>query len=509
MSADSRPLFTDLYQWTMAQAYFESGKAFQPAVFELFFRECPFGGEYAIMAGHERIKEILENFKLEDSEWEYLSKLPHFRSVNWSELKKHFHLKDVELRAVSEGEPVFPRTPIVQVEGPLFKIQLLESALLNAVNCSVLCSTYARRIRQIAGKRRLIEFGLRRAQGPDGAMSATRAAYIGGFDGSSNVLAGMRWKIPVYGTMAHSFVQSFEQMNDELLNWNGKSIHEIFKRHRIHPQINAGELASFLAYARSYPDSCLLLVDTYDSLASGLPNAIHVFKILRELGHEPLGIRLDSGDLVYQSKEARRMLNEAGFEKASIFASNDLSEGIIASLQNQGAQIDAYGIGTHLVTCKDQPALGAVYKLVEINSHPRLKVSEQTSKITIPGAKNLYRLFGKDKKALLDLMQTRNEPSPQAGESLWALHPFDAFKKAQVTPSEVRPLLKTIFKNEEFTGELDLNSARERSILSIQEFREDILRREYPTPYKVSVSSNLRTQLENCLKEANPTRHLA
>jgi nicotinate phosphoribosyltransferase len=243
-------------------------------------------------------------------------------------------------------------------------------------------------------------------------------------------------------------------------------------------------------------------------MGSGILNAIHVFKILRDLGHRPLGIRLDSGDLVYQSQQARRLLNSAGFKDVSIFASNDLSEGIIASLQTQGSEIDAYGIGTHLVTCKDQPALGAVYKLVELNSHPRLKISEQTSKISIPAAKNVYRLIGKDGRALLDLLQHRQEEAPRAGEALWALHPFDPFKKAQVTPSQVRPLLTEVFKNGEWISSIDLEDARRKSLRSLEELRPDILRRENPTPHKVSLSQELRRTLEDSLQREAPAKHL-
>lgn len=509
MSAAASPLFTDFYQWTMALSYLQNNKAHDAAVFEMFFRECPFGGEYAIMAGHDRIRRVLESFSLSETEWKFLESLPGLDLASLKLLRPHMHLKDVWVRGIAEGEPVFPRTPILQVEGPLFKVQLLESALLNAVNFPVLCATYARRIRQVAGKSKLVEFGLRRAQGPDGAMTATRSSYLGGFDGTSNVLAGMTWNIPVYGTMAHSFVQSFLKLDDENLNWSGKSIRSLFDQHRPTSPTHEGELAAFLSYAKSFPDACLLLVDTYDALGSGVPNAIATFKILRELGHKPLGIRLDSGDLVYQSKEARLLLDEAGFASASIFASNDLSERIIASMQSQGAAIDAFGVGTHLVTCKDQPALGAVYKMVEIKNEPRLKVSEQTTKISIPGAKNIYRLSGKDGRYLLDLLQLKAEAPPTPGKSLWAHHPFDAFRKAEVTPSSVKQLLEPLFENGIWTPAIDLQAAQLRSTESLKNLREDILRRENPTPYKVSISDNLKTTFEHCLQQEAPRRHLA
>jgi len=509
MSAAASPIFTDLYQWTMALSYLENKKAHDSAVFEMFFRECPFEGEYAIMAGHDRIRQVLESFSLTEKEWSYLESLPELQPSKLQALKPHMHLNDVRVFGIAEGEPVFSRTPILQVEGPLFKVQLLESALLNAVNFAILCTTYARRIRQVAPNHKLVEFGLRRAQGPDGAMTATRSAFLGGFDGTSNVLGGMNWGIPVFGTMAHSFVQSFTSFTDDLLDWNGRSIQDLINKHRPSQPTHQGELAAFLAYAKSFPKSSLLLVDTYDAMASGVPNAICTFKILRELGHTPLGIRLDSGDLVYQSKEARRLLDEAGFQSASIFASNDLSERIIASLQAQGSAIGGFGVGTHLVTCKDQPALGAVYKMVEIENEPRIKISEQTAKISIPGAKNVYRLVGKDGRYLLDLMQLASEPPPQPGKAIWAHHPFDPFRKAEVTPSAVIELLTPLFENGAWISKIDLQASKASSAKSLKLLREDILRRENPTPYKVSLSENLKETLEHCLKQEAPRRHLA
>lgn len=507
MHGDSSPLFTDLYQWTMAAAYWKSGKAKQRACFEMFFRECPFGGEYAIMAGLDRVKEILDHFRLDDQDREFLEGLPGFSSALLREIQKQMNLEGVCVRAIPEGSPIFPREPLLQVEGPLFKVQLLESALLNAVNFASLCATYACRIRQVAGERQLVEFGLRRAQGPNGAMTASRASYVGGFDGTSNILAAQKWNIPCYGTMAHSFVQSFTHLQPEDLSWNNTDLRS-FLSDDLRPG-HRGELAAFIQFAKSQPESCLLLVDTYDTLGSGVPNAIRVFKMLRHFGYSPRGIRLDSGDLVYQSVEARKMMNEAGFSDALIFASNDLSESIISSLQQQGAQINSYGVGTQLVTCMEQPALGGVYKLVEIDGQARLKISEQTNKISIPGKKEIYRLMGKDGTLLLDLLQLSGEPAPQAGQNLTAYHPFDPLKRVQISPAQVRPLLATVFEDNQWIYPLDLEQARERCATEVQALRADIRRRDFPTPYKVSLSEKLKKKFDQCLAEEAPFRHLA
>lgn len=505
-------LFNDLYQLTMARAYLSSRSAKSKAVFELFFRKCPFGGEYAVFSGLQLVREILENFSFEKEEIRFLKNLPNFKDADESFFTQleNLDLKDIEVWGLEEGQLAFPRIPLLQVRGPLYKLQLLETSLLNAINYSTLVATYARRLRLVAGESRVIEFGMRRAQGPNGAMTASLSSFIGGCDASSNVLAGMQFGIPIVGTMAHSFVQSFVDIREEDLNWNGQDISSLFKEVLMEDklQTHRGELGAFLAYAKAFPTSALFLVDTYDSLRSGIPNAIRIFKILRKLRYPITGIRLDSGDLVYLSQQARKKLDEAGFSDAQIFASNELTEDIIESLQKQGAEINAYGVGTHLVTCYDQPALGGVYKLVEIDDLPRLKRSDQTEKTTLPGPKQVYRLYGKNSQMLLDYVCLVQEPSPQPGQKLETLHPFDPFKKAVLVPEKVEVLLKPIFKAGQWLPKESVHDCRQKSLDRMKNLRHDISRRQNPTPYKVSVSPKLKKLFEQLYLEASPPAQL-
>ncbi|TVQ78789.1 MAG: nicotinate phosphoribosyltransferase [Bradymonadales bacterium] len=510
--SSASPLFTDLYQISMALACIDSNRDKQTGVFELFFRECPFGGEYAILSGHHQVRELLEGCRFQDSDIEYLKKVPSLASVPSESFDalKEFDLNDVEVDMIEEGRPVFPRLPLLQARGPVWKLQLIESGLLNALNFSSLVSTYARRIRRIAPTQQLIEFGLRRAQGPNGAMTATRASFIGGFDGSSNVLAAKNFGIPVYGTMAHSFVQSFFGPELDDFCWDDKDSRSEIKQICAEDslQTNQGELTSFFYFAKSFPENSLLLVDTYDSLQSGVPNAIRVFKFLKARGHKPLGIRLDSGDLVYLSQQARKLLDEAGFQGAKIFASNDLSEEIIDSLLSQGAKIDAFGVGTRLVTCYDQAALGGVYKLVELEGQPRLKISQQTEKMVLPGAKSAYRVYGDNGEALLDYLCLRSEPPPKPGEELLALHPTDPLKRVRVIPRRVEALLKPQFREAQFLAKLSLEESRTRSLEDLKSIREDILRRKNPAPYKVSVSPKLRDCFLKLFEKESPPKEV-
>lgn len=487
-------MFTDLYQLTMAKAYWTSGKSTQESCFELFFRTCPFDGEYLVVAGFENLKAYLENFSFSENDIEYLKSLPAFQSDSDEFLKylKSIDLSDVTVTGLPEGSLAFPREPILQVTGPLLKVQILESALLNAINFSSLVATYARRLREASGDyKQLVEFGMRRAQGPNGALTASRSSIVGGFNSTSNVQAGAKYEVPVVGTMAHSFIQSFQSLSEVV--WREENWKEKFSDLRKDfPQTNEGELAAFVSYAQTYPAGCLLLVDTYNSLQSGIPNAILVFKVLKELGYKPLGIRLDSGDLVYLSKEARRMLDSAGFQEAIIFASNELSEEIIYSLKEQGAKIDGYGVGTKLSTCFEQPALGGVYKLVQIENSPRLKLSEQTEKSVLPGKKKVNRLYNADGKMLLDLLQLDSEPTPAIGKPISALHPFDVLKKANVSAAKIENLLQPIFQNNSWVMPLNIKDAQNRCSQQMQLLREDIKRRNNPTPYKVSVTKKLR-----------------
>ena len=370
--SSSLALLTDLYQLTMGYGYWRNQMHQRRSAFHLFFRSCPFQGEYAIAAGLEPSVQWLTEFKVASEDVDYL------RTLLGNDGEKllsedfltaiHGMTLEVDVDAIPEGTPVFPNQPILRVTGPLWQCQWIETALLNLINFQTLIATKAARVCQAARGESVLEFGLRRAQGIDGAISASRAAYIGGCAATSNVLAGRLLGIPVRGTHAHSWVMSFDD-----------------------------ELSAFYAYADALPNNCVFLVDTYDTLA-GVRNAIEVGKLLRQRGHEMLGIRLDSGDLAELSIAARALLDEAGFERASIVASNDLDEHEIQRLKASGAQIAVWGVGTNLVTARDQPALGGVYKLGAIQNEsgewqPRIKLSELAIKTSTPGIQQVRRYY--------------------------------------------------------------------------------------------------------------------
>ena len=382
-------LLTDLYELTMMNGYWRTGRHDSAASFEYFFRELPAHNGFAIAAGLEQLLDHLEGFRFDDADLAYLTSLRIFPDDFIA------YLRDFRLRcdvwAVPEGTAVFPHEPLLRVEAPLAEAQLLETAVLNALNYPTLVATKTARICLAAEGEPIMEFGLRRAQGPDGALSGSRAAYVGGAGSTSNVLAGKLFGIPVRGTHAHSWVMSFDD-----------------------------ELTAFRAYASLYPDSCLLLVDTYDTLTSGLPNALTVFQELRAAGRDPrAAIRLDSGDLSRLSKAAYRLFTGAGFPDPLIVASNELDEDLIADLKRQGARINSWGVGTHLITSSNHPALGGVYKLVATSDaagdwEPRIKTSSNPAKMTDPGRKRVVRYRDSEGRPLGDVMYLADE-KPQPG----------------------------------------------------------------------------------------------
>ncbi len=368
----SLSLLTDLYQLTMAHGYWKAGVAEREAVFHLFFRKNPFQGGYAVAAGLETAIEFLSRFRFDASDLEYLGSLrgnddrPLFEADFLAALGAMEWACQVD--AVPEGTVVFAHEPLLRVRGPILQAQLVETALLNIINFQTLIATKAARICRAARGEPVLEFGLRRAQGVDGGLAASRAAYLGGCAATSNVLAGKLYGIPVKGTHAHSWVMLFDD-----------------------------EISSFRAYAAAMPNNCVFLVDTYDTI-EGVRTAIEVGRELREQGHELAGIRLDSGDLAHLSKQAREMLDAAGFPDAAIVASNELDERVISSLKEQGATIGVWGVGTRLATAYDQPALGGVYKLTAVGGangalEPKIKLSEQTIKISTPGELQVRRYF--------------------------------------------------------------------------------------------------------------------
>ncbi|XP_030384271.1 nicotinate phosphoribosyltransferase isoform X2 [Scaptodrosophila lebanonensis] len=512
-----QPLLTDLYQITMAYAYWKSGKTDDQAVFDLFFRSNPFHGEFTIFAGLEECLKFLDSFHYSDSDIEYLRQtLPEGIENEFFEYLGNLTARDVTLYAIDEGTVAFPRVPIIKIEGPLIIVQLLETTLLTLVNYASLMATNAARYRMVAGKHvKLLEFGLRRAQGPDGGLSASKYSYTGGFDGTSNVLAGKLFNIPVKGTHAHAYITSFSSVGElktRLLKHKQTGITEDLLEHAIrHRQLlshlldvsteesSEGELAAMVSYAIAFPDGFMALVDTYDVKRSGLLNFSAVALALNDLGYYALGIRIDSGDLAYLSCLARETFEKVAerfkvpwFNKLTIVASNDINEDTILSLNEQGHKIDCFGIGTHLVTCQRQPALGCVYKLVEINGQARIKLSQDVEKVTMPGNKNAYRLYSADGHALIDLLQKVSEPPPAVGQKVLCRHPFQESKRAYVIPSHVESLYKVYWKSGKICQQLPtLEQVREKVQISLKTLRNDHKRTLNPTPYKVAVSDNL------------------
>ncbi|WP_121614322.1 nicotinate phosphoribosyltransferase [Mesobacillus foraminis] len=457
---DNFALHTDLYQINMAEAYWEDSIHTKKAVFELYFRKLPFGNGYAIFAGLERIINYLQTFQFSESDLDYLKEIGYredyvvfLRTIRFTGT----------VRAMKEGEVVFGNEPILRIEAPLIEAQLIETALLNIVNYQTLIATKASRIKQAAGDHPVLEFGTRRAHEFDAALWGTRAAYIGGFSGTSNVRAGKRFGLPVSGTHAHSFVQAYQ---DEYT-----AFHKYAKRHK----------------------NCVFLVDTYDTLNSGVPTAI---KVAKELGNNInfAGIRLDSGDLAYLSIEARKLLDKAGFIDTKIFASNDLDEYTIMSLNAQGAKIDAWGVGTKAITAFDQPALGAVYKLVSIEDdhgqmRDTIKISASPEKVTTPGLKKVYRIINNHtEKSEGDYITLANE-QPEKEAKLYMFHPVHTYIGKFATNYKAKDLHELIFDH----GTLVYVCPQVEEIQSYAQQQLNLLWKEYkrslnPAEYPVVLS---------------------
>lgn len=530
-----QPILTDLYQITMSYAYWKSGKMNDNAVFDLYFRKNPFKGEFTVFAGLEEVVKFLQNFHFSDSDIAYLKTvLPEYTEIEFFTYLRNLTAKDVTLYAIDEGMVVFPKEPLIVIEGPLPVVQLMETPLLNLVNYASLVATNSMRFRLAAGPDKvLLEFGLRRAQGPDGALSASRYCYLGGFDGTSNVLAGKLYGIPVKGTHAHAFVTSYTSLDDLLYKTLKPKDSDIpvdfvqvclLWQHKLASvldflidQVSAGELSAFISYAQAFPNGFLALIDTYDVCRSGLANFCTVAMALSELGYRAVGIRLDSGDLAYLSKIVRETFRKVSeifkidwFKDLQIVASNDINEDTIHSLNQQGHEINCFGIGTHLVTCQKQPALGCVYKLVEINGRARIKLSEDVEKVTIPGKKFAYRLFGNGGNALVDLMQKPSEEPPQIGARVLCRHPFQESKRAYVIPAHVQCLHNLYWKDGKVQQALPmLTDLRSKVITSMNSLRQDHKRTLNPTPYKVSLSAELFTFMHTLWLESAPIGELS
>ena len=418
-------LLTDLYELTMMQGYFKNNNK-EHVIFDAFFRQNPSGSGYSIACGLEQVIDYIKNLKFSYDDIDYLRSLNLF-DEDFLDYLGSFHFTG-DIYAIPEGTVVFPREPLIKIEAPILEAQLVETAILNIVNHQSLIATKASRVVYAAKGDGVMEFGLRRAQGPDAGIYGARAAVIGGCVGTSNVLTGRMWGVPLKGTHAHSWIMSFSD-----------------------------EYTAFRKYADLYPDMCILLVDTYDTLRSGVPNAIKVFSEMKEKGQKltNYGIRLDSGDLAYLSKMARKMLDEAGFTDAIISASSDLDEHIISSLKSQGAKITSWGVGTKLITSSDCPSFGGVYKLVAIKDKetgeyiPKIKLSDNSEKITNPGNKTVFRLYDKKTgKLKADLIALAGEEfNPE--EELRIFDPVDTWKETILKAGTytIKELLVPVFKN--------------------------------------------------------------
>ncbi|CAI7877260.1 unnamed protein product [Closterium sp. NIES-53] len=526
-------LLTDMYQLTMAYAYWKAKKHNDHAVFDLLFRKNPFGGEYTLFAGLEECVRFVANFRYSQADVAYLRTImPPSCEDAFFDYLLTLDCSTIRIMALPEGYVAFPRVPLMRVEGPLLVAQLLETTLLVLVNYASLVATNAARHRQVAGPNKMLfEFGLRRAQGPDGAVSASRYCFMGGFDATSNVEAGLIFNIPVKGTHSHAFVSSFlalDEIKERALPSADAShvcadfvalvlsflhrMQESEKLRDLFAETNESELAAFTSYALAFPTHFQALVDTYDVLRSGVPNYCAVALALHQLGYRAVGIRLDSGDLAYLSQQARLFLRHCeaffhadGLSSAVITASSDINEATLEALNKQGHEIDAFGIGTHLVTCAKQPALGCVYKLVEINSQPRIKLSQDFDKVTIPGKKACYRLYGREGYPLVDLLMMPSDPRPQVGERILCRHPFSQSKRAYVVPHRVEPLYRCFWRGKQFSlpdGQVEEESegverlpvlveVRERCRQQITGLRPDHIQGLNPTPYKISVTDRL------------------
>lgn len=473
----NRTLLTDLYQLTMVAGYYLLGKKEQLACFDYFFRKIPDNGGFCVAAGLEQLVDYIQNIHFEPEDIQYLESLGLFPP----EVLEYFQTLRFtgDLFAVPEGTLVFPQEPIVRVVAPLPEAQFIETALLNILNFQTLIATKACRVFLAANGDPVIEFGVRRAHGPDGGLSATRAAFIGGAQATSNLMAGRLFGIPVRGTLAHSWVESFPS-----------------------------ELESFQAYAKVFPKNCLLLVDTYDTLRSGIPNAIRVGKELRASSKgDLLGIRLDSGDLTFLSREARKMLDGAGFSEAHILGSSDLDEWLIESIKKQGAAIDIWGVGTRLVTSYSCPALGGVYKLAAIfengRMRPKIKVSDNPEKTTNPGIKKIIRFYDEENLMRGDLLVLEDEEIPE-NMPIQAFHPmFAHVRKTYPAHFRKEEILRPIFRGGKLVYELpSLKKIQESTLANLQTLRAEHKRLHNPHIYHVSLGKRLFEQKQQLIQEA-------
>lgn len=472
-------LLTDFYELTMIAGYLHEGRADQQVCFEYFFRSMPPHAGFAVSAGLDPFVQYLEHLRFTDEDVAYLRSLNVFQEA-FLEYLRDFKPR-CTVRAIPEGTVVFPHEPVVQVEGAIFEAQLVETALLNFLNYQTLIATKAARICLAAEGEPVLEFGLRRAHGPDGGLSGSRAAYIGGCSSTSNVLAGKTYGIPVSGTHAHSWVMSF-----------------------------SSELEAFRAFARHYPERCVLLVDTYDTIESGVPNAIRVFKEMHAAGQKVRpAIRLDSGDLAKLSKAACRLMREAGFDDPLIVASNDLEEDLIADLKRQGARINAWGVGTHLITSHDCPSLGGVYKLVSVYKDgrwtPRMKTTANVEKSTDPCRKQVVRYYNDAGQPVGDVLYEYDEMIPESG-AIVGHHRTQQNVHARLRDTRrSESLMEAVFRDGRRVGTAPgIDDIRARAMAQIVALADEFKRLRNPEIYKVMLSERIGHAKMKLLESLEP-----
>lgn len=467
-------MLTDFYELTMGNGYFENGMSNDIAYFDMFFRKIPDGGGFAIMAGLEQMALYLNNLVFEDRDIEYLRGKKIF-SEDFLEYLKDFKF-ECDVWAVPEGTPIFPGEPLVTVRGPVIQAQFVETIMLLSINHQSLITTKANRIVRAAKGRGVMEFGTRRAHGCSGAINGARAAYIGGCVGTACAIAERNFKVPAMGTMAHSWVQMFP------------SEYEAFKK-----------------YAEIYPDNCVLLVDTYNVIKSGIPNAIKAFKETKPIN---IGIRIDSGDVTYLTKKAREMLDNAGLQECKIVVSNSLDEYIIRDVIEQGACIDSFGVGERLITSRSEPVFGGVYKLSALEKDgeliPKMKISENVEKITDPGFKSVYRLYDKDTdKAIADVITLNHEKIPD-GDEYEIFDPHIIWKRKKISNFYAKDLSVKIFDKGELVYRLpDIEEIRDYCKEQISTLWDEILRFEKPHVYYVDLSKELWELKVKLIEEYN------
>lgn len=483
MNRQDLTLLTDLYELTMMQGYYEEHQN-ETVVFDVFFRANPCNNGYSVCAGLAQVIDYIKNLNFTYEDVDYLRNLKIF-SEDFLQYLSGFHFSG-DIYAIPEGTVVFPKEPLLKVIAPIMEAQLVETAILNIINHQSLIATKTSRIVFAADGDGIMEFGLRRAQGPDAGLYGARAAMIGGCVGTSNVLAGRLFDVPVMGTHAHSWIMSFKD-----------------------------EYTAFKTYAKMYPENCTLLVDTYDTLKSGVPNAIRVFREFQESGHplKKFGIRLDSGDLAYLSKEARKMLDEAGFAEASICASNDLDEFLLHDLKMQKAAINSWGVGTNLITSKDCPSFGGVYKLAAIQNEngefiPKIKLSENSEKITNPGNKTIYRIYDNETGKMKGDLICFADETFDTSEDLLLFDPIETWKKTKLSGGSytIRELLVPVFRK----GECIYTSPSVKEIAEYCKKEKDTLWEEtkrlfYPHKVYVDLSQKLYDVKKSLLDEMSKT----